>query len=152
MNAQPRYGDLLAAIGAQQRQIKALEEWRRTVLLREAEGRKQLGEDAFGRDSLVDKWRIKMRTIAEAVAIENGLTFHDLIGSDRKRRVSQPRQRAFLLCHMAGFSYPQIGIFFGNRDHTTVIHGVREAEKRERVDTSQNEQDPPVRAGLDFPW
>jgi len=39
----------------------------------------------------------------------------------------------------AGWSLPRIGYSLGGRDHTTVLHGLREAEKLRLVDRDFNE-------------
>ncbi len=47
----------------------------------------------------------------------------DITGASRRREVALPRQIAmFLTREMTSMSLPQIGAFFGNRDHTTVMH------------------------------
>ncbi len=47
----------------------------------------------------------------------------DLTGASRRREVAVPRQIAmYLTREMTPLSLPQIGHFYGNRDHTTVIH------------------------------
>ncbi len=47
----------------------------------------------------------------------------DLLGSSRRREVAVPRQIAMYLTRdMTAMSLPQIGAFYGNRDHTTVLH------------------------------
>jgi chromosomal replication initiator protein len=46
-----------------------------------------------------------------------------------------PRQCAFYLArYHTSFSFPQIGRRFGDRDHTTVLHGVRQIEKKMLAD------------------
>ncbi len=47
----------------------------------------------------------------------------DLKGSSRRREVVVPRQIGMYLTRdMTNMSLPQIGAFYGNRDHTTVLH------------------------------
>ena len=47
----------------------------------------------------------------------------DLESSKRSRNLSFPRQIAMYICRdMTELSLPKIGEFFGNRDHTTVLH------------------------------
>ncbi|MBR6955258.1 MAG: chromosomal replication initiator protein DnaA [Clostridia bacterium] len=47
----------------------------------------------------------------------------DLTGVSRRREVAFPRQVAmYLTREMTSLSLPQIGAFYGNRDHTTVMH------------------------------
>jgi chromosomal replication initiation ATPase DnaA len=48
----------------------------------------------------------------------------------RIRDVSWPRQDFMLAAHRKGYSLSEIGRFL-NRDHTTVLHGIRQAEARE---------------------
>ena len=61
-----------------------------------------------------------MQTVAEYYSI----TVNDLIKQSRRREVTGPRQIAmYLTREMTNLSLPQIGQVFGNRDHTTVMHG-----------------------------
>ena len=54
----------------------------------------------------------------------------DLVGAKRSNDVTFPRQIAMYLCReIANMSYPQIGIDFGGRDHSTVMHACRKIEK-----------------------
>jgi chromosomal replication initiator protein len=48
----------------------------------------------------------------------------------RKRNHARPRQVAMFFARERGHkSYPKIGDLFGSRDHTTVIHGIRQVER-----------------------
>lgn len=72
-----------------------------------------------------------MAAILAGVATKHGLTVAEMKGPGRARRVAWPRQEAMWLIYLTGrYSRPQIGRFLGNRDHTTVLHGCREHEKR----------------------
>lgn len=52
-----------------------------------------------------------------------------LKGDNRERRVARPRQVAMYLArNVTGYSLPQIGLWYGNRDHTTVMHAVKRVE------------------------
>ncbi|CCY99158.1 chromosomal replication initiator protein DnaA [Clostridium sp. CAG:793] len=54
----------------------------------------------------------------------------DLRGAKRSNDVTFPRQIAMYLCrNVAQMSLPQIGIDFGKRDHTTVMHACNKIEK-----------------------
>jgi hypothetical protein len=49
--------------------------------------------------------------------------------------VVRPRQLAMTLAkRLTTLSYPQIGMAFGGRDHTTVMHAVRRVRKLQQVD------------------
>ena len=62
--------------------------------------------------------------IKETVSKYFSIDKEDLAGSKRSNDIAFPRQIAMYLCReIAGMSFPQIGIEFGNRDHSTVMHG-----------------------------
>ena len=55
--------------------------------------------------------------------------------SRRQGALVYPRQVAFYLArNHTNYSYPQIGRRFGNRDHTTIMHGVRRIQERMMAD------------------
>ena len=63
------------------------------------------------------------RIIIQTVADYYGIDVDDLIGPSRRRDLAVPRQIAmYLTREMTTMSLPKIGMAFGNRDHTTVIH------------------------------
>lgn len=80
--------------------------------------------------------RVTGREVATAVAAEFGLTFMDLTKQTRAWKVSHPRQAAMYAVRRIrpDMSYPRIGRMFGGRDHTTVLHGIRQVEQRMSVD------------------
>lgn len=56
---------------------------------------------------------------------------NDLISPRRSREIAWPRQAGYLLCkELTVLSLPQIGLHFGKRDHTTIIDGLKKAQKR----------------------
>ena len=62
--------------------------------------------------------------IKETVSKYFSIDKDDLSGSKRSNDIAFPRQIAMYLCReVAGMSFPQIGADFGNRDHSTVMHG-----------------------------
>lgn len=71
------------------------------------------------------------RMILRLVADAFGVTYLDLIGQSRVATVILPRQLAFYIMRRhTTMSFPMIGKFVGNRDHTTVLHGVAKMEAR----------------------
>jgi chromosomal replication initiation ATPase DnaA len=77
------------------------------------------------------------RDIVREVAEGNGLTVDDLTGPSRLRYVCYARHEAMWLIRQVKasdgkprFSMPFIGSLLGGRDHTTVLHGIREHAKR----------------------
>ena len=62
--------------------------------------------------------------IMQTVADFYSLSVADLTSSTRRREITVPRQIAmYLTREMTNLSLPQIGQVFGNRDHTTILHG-----------------------------
>ena len=68
--------------------------------------------------------------IQETVAKYFSINKDDLTGNKRSNDIAFPRQIAMYLCRdVANMSYPQIGIDFGGRDHSTVMHACKKIEK-----------------------
>ena len=68
--------------------------------------------------------------IKETVSKYFSIDKEELAGSKRSNDIAFPRQIAMYLCReIAGMSFPQIGVEFGNRDHSTVMHGYNKIAK-----------------------
>jgi len=73
--------------------------------------------------------RSSMTAIIEAVAVYYNLTTRELTGSRKYKSIVHARQVAYFLCRtIGGYSYPEIGLAFGKRDHTTVRTGCAKIE------------------------
>ena len=73
---------------------------------------------------------ISCEAIKKAVCKHWGIKIADIESSKRKREYAFPRQVAMYLCReMTDLSLPQIGKYFGGRDHTTVMHAYDKIEK-----------------------
>lgn len=69
---------------------------------------------------------IRLGTICRVVAEHYRLSLIDIEGPSRHKEMIRPRFVAMFLCwEMASASTPRIGRHFGNRHHTTVMHGLR---------------------------
>lgn len=67
--------------------------------------------------------------IKRAVMTVFDITKTDIESARRSRNIAYPRQIAMFLCRkLTTRSLPQIGRYFGNRDHTTVLYAVRKLE------------------------
>ena len=54
----------------------------------------------------------------------------DLCGNKRSSKIVMPRQVAMYLCReILAIPLKNVGQYLGNRDHTTVMHGVEKIEK-----------------------
>lgn len=71
-----------------------------------------------------DKSFLTARQIQLAVCVYFDISITAMIGSQRARAISVPRQIAMLLCRelLPARSYPELGRMF-NRDHSTVMTG-----------------------------
>lgn len=74
------------------------------------------------------------RRIVTGLADIMGVLPFEITGQARDRRLARARWAAMVALRRRGFSTPQIGRQLGNRDHTTVIHGLREAAKLQNSD------------------
>jgi chromosomal replication initiator protein len=81
--------------------------------------------------------------IQKVVAESYGVKPSDLKSKRRTRTVVLPRQVAMYLCRqLAGSSLPEIGNFFGGKDHSTVIHSCKVIEDK-------REKDPDLKARIE---
>jgi chromosomal replication initiator protein len=92
------------------------------------------------KDILSDRQKmITIDSIQKAVAANFNISVSDLKSSKRLKIYSIPRQVSMYLCRaMTKSSYPEIGEKFGGKDHSTVIHAVRQVEKRMNEDRDLN--------------
>lgn len=94
----------------------------------------------FAREVLADVLRAHSRRltideIQRRVAEHYSLKISDLLSARRSREVARPRQVAMYLAKMlTPRSLPEIGRRFGGRDHTTVMHAVKQIEKLRSTD------------------
>jgi chromosomal replication initiator protein len=66
---------------------------------------------------------ITVDSIQRCVAEEYGVSLQDLKLRRRNKNIVLPRQIAmFLSRELTDLSFPEIGNFFGGKDHTTVLH------------------------------
>lgn len=74
--------------------------------------------------------RVTVDEIQKVVCEHFALKQVDLLSQRRTRAVARPRQVAMYLAKtLTTRSYPDIGRRFGGRDHTTVLHAVRQIER-----------------------
>jgi len=74
--------------------------------------------------------RVSIDEIQRAVVEHYGIRMSDMQSARRARAVARPRQVAMYLAkQLTQRSLPEIGKKFGGRDHTTVMHAVRQIEK-----------------------
>ena len=80
---------------------------------------------------------ISSEFIQETVAKYFSIDKKELAGDKRSNDIAFPRQIAMYLCRdVANMSFPQIGIDFGNRDHSTVMHAYKKIDKEIKEKTN----------------
>ena len=80
---------------------------------------------------------ISSEFIQETVAKYFSIDKKDLAGEKRSNDIAFPRQIAMYLCRdVANMSFPQIGLDFGKRDHSTVMHAYKKIAKEVKEKTN----------------
>lgn len=73
----------------------------------------------------------KVEQVQQLVANHYNITVEDMKSKRRMASIAFPRQVAMYICRMnLQESFPKIGIEFGGKDHTTVMHSVDKIEKQ----------------------
>lgn len=81
------------------------------------------------------KRKITPQLIISAVEKYFNLKENDMKGSSRSQNIAFPRQIAmYVLKDLTDLSLKQIGELFGKRDHTTVMHAIRNVESKKTSD------------------
>lgn len=74
---------------------------------------------------------VTIETIQKVVAEYFSLSFTDIKGKKRTKAISFPRQVAMYIAReITEYSTTELGMEFGGRDHTTVMHGCQKIEER----------------------
>ena len=86
---------------------------------------------------------ITVEAVQKAVASHFSVRIADLKGPRRHKGISRPRMIAmFLSRELTGSSFPEIGLRFGGKDHSTVINACK------RI-TKLRDEDPELRSAVD---
>ena len=76
--------------------------------------------------------KVTIKDIQILVCVHFNISRDEMLGPVRTRRIAWPRQMAVVLSReLTNQSLPGIGIRFGGRDHTTVLHSCRVIKIRE---------------------
>ena len=78
-----------------------------------------------------------IREIKQAACVVGGVTMMDLMSHRRARRVAAPRMAACIVAYeTTPATLMEIGRAF-DRDHTTVMHALRQRQRRDLVEAAQ---------------
>ncbi len=98
-----------------------------------------LAHDVLGDMLAEESRRITLGDIEQVVVAFFGVSSEAMKGKSRERSVLYPRQAAMYLARtLTDHSLPEIGRWFGGRDHTTVLHAV--ARLRADLQTKPSKQ------------
>lgn len=79
---------------------------------------------------------LSMDVILRACSEHFDVSIHDVLSKGRRAELVNVRQIAmYLIRELTDHSFPEIGSFFANRDHTTVMHAVNKVDKTLKEDT-----------------
>mgnify|MGYP000337835115 CR=1 FL=1 len=74
---------------------------------------------------------LSSESIINQVSDVFGVAHKDIVGKSRRMEIVQARQVAMYLCrNLLDTSLSSIGVSFGGRDHTTVIHAIKTIEQK----------------------
>jgi len=81
---------------------------------------------------------LTVEDVVRRVSEVSNVAENEIVGKSRKMEIAEARQISMYLCrNIIGTSLNNIGVYFGGRDHTTVMHAVKtidqKQEKIERV-------------------
>jgi chromosomal replication initiator protein len=89
-------------------------------------------KDMFGQSK---QGNVTAENIQKVVSEYFNLSFSDLRGKKKTKAIVFPRQLAmFITRDMTEYSTTEIGMEFGGRDHTTVMHACQKIEERKKTD------------------
>jgi chromosomal replication initiator protein len=93
-------------------------------------------KETLGRDDIKV---LNIEDIIRGVSGATNVSENKLISRGRTMEVAQARQIAMYLCReLVGTSLGDIGLHFGGRDHSTVIHACRNIENKMAIDSTFN--------------
>ncbi|MGC4031745.1 MAG: helix-turn-helix domain-containing protein [Tepidisphaeraceae bacterium] len=86
----------------------------------------ELAKTALGDAEPPEQKHVTIQQILDVVTKYYGVKLADLQSKKRNKSIAWPRQVCMYLARKhTRYSLEEIGAYFGGRDHTTVLHGVR---------------------------
>jgi chromosomal replication initiator protein len=74
---------------------------------------------------------ISMEDIVRKISELTGISEEGIVGKSRRKEIVEARQTAMFLCrNILDNSLSSVGMYFGGRDHTTVMHAIKIIEKK----------------------
>lgn len=94
---------------------------------------------------------ISIENIVRKVSEISSVDEDDIVGQSRKMEIAEARQVSMFLCRdIMGASLNNIGMFFGGRDHTTVMHALKTIGKKQSSNERMKRMISSIRKELGF--
>ena len=78
---------------------------------------------------------ISMEDVVKKVSEKSNISVDEIVGKSRKMEIAEARHISIYLCrNIIGASLSNIGLYFGGRDHTTVMHSLTTVDKKIQTD------------------
>jgi chromosomal replication initiator protein len=75
---------------------------------------------------------LTVEDVVRRVSVVSNVPEKEIVGKSRKMEIAEARQISMYLCRkIIGTSLNNIGVYFGGRDHTTVMHAVKTIDKKQ---------------------
>lgn len=95
----------------------------------------ELAKEALKDLLSIQNRQISIENIQKTVADYFKIKLAEMYSKKRTRALARPRQMAMYLAReLTDLSYPDIGLSFGGRDHTTVLHACAKIEELKASD------------------
>ena len=83
---------------------------------------------------------LSMEDVVRKVVEITGVNENNIVGKSRKKEFVEARQTAMFLCrNLLDASLSSVGMYFGGRDHTTVMHAIKTIEQKKTERTKVNQ-------------
>ena len=93
---------------------------------------KKVIKERMGKSVVSD---LTIEEIVRRVSIITHVSEKDIVSASRKMEIAEARQVSIYLCReILGTPLVSIGMHFGGRDHSTILHACRVVEKKTKFD------------------
>jgi len=93
---------------------------------------KKVVKERLGSNMIYD---ITTEDIVRRVSETTHIKEKEIVGSSRKMEIAEARQISIYLCRqILGTPFVSLGMFFGGRDHSTILHACRVMENKTKKD------------------
>ena len=94
---------------------------------------------------------VSIENIVKKVSEISQVAEKEIVGKSRKMEIAEARQVSMYLCRdIMGTSLNNIGMFFGGRDHTTVMHALKTIDNKQTKNDRMKKMISSIRKELGF--